>query len=53
MQHKRVMMHPRQRSACDPPVAELPADAPLVERTARNLPPVEYLVGPGLYSPKV
>ena len=31
----------------------LPADAPLVETPARNLPPVEYRDNPHYYCPKV
>jgi len=50
---KRVMMHPRKRSAWDRAHGRLPADAPLVETPARNLPPVEYRDNPHYYSPKV
>ncbi|MGE0779586.1 oxygenase MpaB family protein [Mycolicibacterium sp.] len=50
---KRVMMHPRKRSAWGRATGRLPADAPLVETPARNLPPVEYRDDPHYYSPKV
>ncbi|MGV0716195.1 oxygenase MpaB family protein [Mycolicibacterium sp. XJ662] len=50
---KRVMMHPRKRSAWDRAHGRLPADSPLVETPARNLPPVEYRDNPHYYSPKV
>ena len=50
---KRVMMHPRKRSAWDRAHGRLPADAPLVETPARNLPPVEYRDNPHYYSPNV
>jgi uncharacterized protein (DUF2236 family) len=50
---KRMMMHPRKRSAWDRAFGRLPADAPLVETPARNLPPVEYRDNPHYYSPKV
>ncbi|MCV7040904.1 hypothetical protein BST36_16795 [Mycolicibacterium moriokaense] len=50
---KRMMMHPRKRSAWDRATGRLPADAPLVETPARNLPPVEYRDDPHYYSPKV
>ncbi|MGE2688418.1 oxygenase MpaB family protein [Mycolicibacterium pulveris] len=50
---KRVLMHPRKRSAWDRAHGRLPADAPLVETPARNLPPVEYRDNPHYYSPKV
>jgi uncharacterized protein (DUF2236 family) len=39
---KRMLMHPRKRSAIDRATGRLPADSPLVETPARNLPPVEY-----------
>ncbi|MBX7432343.1 oxygenase MpaB family protein [Mycobacterium sp. Y57] len=50
---KRMLMHPRKRSACDRASGRLPVDAPLVETPARNLPPVEYRDDPHFYSPKV
>jgi uncharacterized protein (DUF2236 family) len=50
---KRVMMHPRKRSAWDRAHGRLPADAPLVETPARNLPPMEYRDNPHYYRPKV
>jgi uncharacterized protein (DUF2236 family) len=50
---KRTMMHPRKRSAWDRANGRLPADSPLVETPARNLPPVEYRDNPHYYSPKV
>jgi uncharacterized protein (DUF2236 family) len=39
---KRMLMHPRKRSAVDRATGRLPSDSPLVETPARNLPPVEY-----------
>jgi len=39
---KRMMMHPRKRSAYDRANGRIPADAPLVETPARNLPPVGH-----------
>jgi uncharacterized protein (DUF2236 family) len=50
---KRMMMHPRKRSAWDRATGRLPVDSPLVETPARNLPPVEYRDNPNYYSPKV
>jgi uncharacterized protein (DUF2236 family) len=50
---KRMMMHPRKRSAWDRAHGRLPADAPLVETPARNLPPIEYRDNPNYYSPNV
>jgi uncharacterized protein (DUF2236 family) len=50
---KRMMMHPRKRSAWDRATGRLPADSALVETPARNLPPVEYRDDPHYYSPKV
>ncbi len=50
---KRMLMHPRKRSAWDRAQGRLPADAPLVETPARNLPPVEYRDNPHYYSPKL
>lgn len=50
---KRMMMHPRKRSAWDRATGRLPVDAPLVQTPARNLPPVEYRDDPHFYSPKV
>ncbi|MEW5811241.1 MAG: oxygenase MpaB family protein [Actinomycetota bacterium] len=50
---QRMLMHPRKRSAWDRAHGRLPADAPLVETPARNLPPVEYRDDPHYYSPKV
>jgi uncharacterized protein (DUF2236 family) len=50
---KRLMMHPRKRSAWDRASGRLPTDSPLVETPARNLPPVEYRDNPHCYSPKV
>lgn len=50
---KRMMMHPRKRSAWDRATGRLPVDAPLVETPARNLPPVEYRGDPHFYCPKV
>ncbi|MGB0437589.1 MAG: oxygenase MpaB family protein, partial [Mycobacterium sp.] len=50
---KRMLMHPRKRSAWDRAHGRLPADSPLVETPARNLPPVEYRDDPHYYSPKV
>ena len=39
---KRMMMHPRKRSAFDRAAGRIPSDAPLVETPARNLPPVGH-----------
>jgi uncharacterized protein (DUF2236 family) len=50
---KRLLMHPRKRSAWDRAHGRLPADAPLVETPGRNLPPVEYRDNPHYYSPKL
>ncbi|KUH99727.1 hypothetical protein AU190_15175 [Mycolicibacterium acapulense] len=50
---KRWLMHPRKRSAMDRATGRLPADAPLVETPARNLPPVEYRGQPQFYCPQV
>ncbi|KMO67849.1 oxygenase MpaB family protein [Mycolicibacterium chlorophenolicum] len=50
---RRLLMHPRKRSAWDRAHGRLPADSPLVETPARNLPPVEYRDDPHFYSPKV
>ena len=50
---KRMLMHPRKRSAWDRAHGRLPVDAPLVETPPRNLPPVEYRDDPHFYSPKV
>ena len=50
---KRMLMHPRKRSAWDRAHGRLPVDAPLVETPARNLPPVEYRDDPHFYSPEV
>lgn len=48
---ERMLMHPRKRSAVDRASGRLPADAPLVETPARNLPPVEYRGQPQFYCP--
>lgn len=50
---KRMMMHPRKRSAWDRATGRLPVDAPLVQTPARNLPPLEYRDDPHFYCPKV
>ncbi|OBK79985.1 hypothetical protein A5650_07150 [Mycobacterium sp. 1164985.4] len=50
---KRWLMHPRKRSAMDRATGRLPADTPLVETPARNLPPVEYRGQPQFYCPQV
>jgi uncharacterized protein (DUF2236 family) len=50
---RRLLMHPRKRSAWDRAHGRLPADSPLIETPARNLPPVEYRDDPHFYSPKV
>ncbi len=50
---KRMLMHPRKRSAWDRTHGRLPADAPLVQTPARNLPPVQYRDDPHFYSPKL
>jgi len=50
---RRLLMHPRKRSAWDRAHGRLPADSPLVQTPARNLPPVEYRDDPHFYSPTV
>ncbi|MCV7430532.1 oxygenase MpaB family protein [Mycolicibacterium bacteremicum] len=50
---KRSLMHPRKRSAVDRAAGRLPADAPLVQTPARNLPPLEYRGSPNFYCPQV
>ena len=50
---KRSLMHPRKRSAVDRASGRLPADSPLVQTPARNLPPVEYRGNPNFYCPQV
>lgn len=50
---KRWLQHPRKRSALDRAAGKLPADSPLVQTPARNLPPIEYRDSPNFYSPKV
>lgn len=50
---KRMLMHPRKRSAVDRATGRLPIDAPLVQTPARNLPPVEYRGQPQFYCPTV
>ena len=50
---KRLMMHPRKRSALDRATGRLPADAPLVETPARNLPPVGHRDNGMHYCPDV
>jgi uncharacterized protein (DUF2236 family) len=49
---RRILMHPRKRSAWDRAHGRLPADAPLVETPRRNLPPVEYRDDPHFYCPR-
>jgi uncharacterized protein (DUF2236 family) len=50
---KRMLMHPRKRSAMDRASGRLPADSPLVQTPARNLPPVQYRDQPQFYCPNV
>ena len=38
---KRARMHPRARAGWDRATGRIPADAPLVQTPARNLPPVD------------
>ena len=49
----RMMMHPRKRSAYDRATGRLPADSPLVETPARNLPPVGHRDDGKHYCPNV
>jgi uncharacterized protein (DUF2236 family) len=48
---KRMLMHPRKRSAMDRATGRIAADSPLVETPARNLPPAEYRGQPQFYCP--
>jgi uncharacterized protein (DUF2236 family) len=50
---KRMMMHPRKRSAFDRATGRIPLDAPLVETPARNLPPLEHRGDGRHYCPPV
>ena len=48
---KRSRMHPRARSGWDRAMGRIPADAPLVETPARNLPPIDERDNPTHYCP--
>jgi uncharacterized protein (DUF2236 family) len=50
---RRTKMHPRARAGWDRAQGRIPADAPLVETPARNLPPVGERDKSIHYSPQV
>jgi uncharacterized protein (DUF2236 family) len=50
---KRSRMHPRARGGWDRVTGRCPADAPLVETPARNLPPLDERANPMHYCPAV
>ncbi len=50
---KRSRMHPRARAGWDRATGRIPADAPLVETPARNLPPIDERDNPMHYCPVV
>jgi hypothetical protein len=50
---RRMKMHPRARAGWDRAEGRAPADAPLVQTPARNLPPVEERGKSMHYSPPV
>ena len=50
---KRARMHPRARAGWDRAAGRCPADAPLPETPARNLPPVEHRANGMHYCPQV
>ncbi|KWX24688.1 hypothetical protein AFM11_08445 [Mycolicibacterium wolinskyi] len=50
---KRRRMHPRARAGWDRATGRLPADAPLLETPARNLPPLDARGNPWHYCPEV
>lgn len=49
---QRYRKHPRARSGLDRASGRIPADAPLVETPARNLPPIGQRDDPSHYSPR-
>ena len=50
---KRARMHPRARAGWDRATGRIPADSPLPETPARNLPPVEHRGNGMHYCPHV
>ena len=50
---KRARMHPRARAGWDRATGRLPADSPLPETPARNLPPLDERDNPMHYCPNV
>ena len=50
---KRARMHPRARAGWDRATGRIPADAPLPETPARNLPPLDERDNPMHYCPMV
>ena len=50
---RRYQKHPRARAGWDRAVGRIPADAPLVQTPARNLPPLDERDNPMHYCPKV
>lgn len=50
---RRYRMHPRARAGWDRATGRIPADAPLVQTPARNLPPLDERDNPMHYCPKV
>lgn len=48
---RRLRLHPRARAGFDRASGKVPADAPLVETPARNLPPLEERGNPMHYCP--
>jgi uncharacterized protein (DUF2236 family) len=50
---RRARIHPRARAGWDRAAGRLPADSPLPETPARNLPPVEHRGNGMHYCPKV
>lgn len=49
----RFRKHPRARAGWDRATGRIPADAPLVQTPARNLPPPDERDNPTHYCPKV
>ena len=50
---RRYRKHPRARAGFDRATGRIPADAPLVQTPARNLPPLDERENPKHYCPKV
>lgn len=50
---RRMQKHPRARAGWDRATGRIPADAPLVQTPARNLPPVDERDNPMHYCPEV